>query len=66
MRNSILILLLLLSGLAGFAQQEIEEDPDPKRKPDSPQVAVPWAHIRQADAIYRKRIWRIIDVREII
>ncbi|MCU4163898.1 gliding motility protein GldN [Carboxylicivirga caseinilyticus] len=65
MKRIILILVILVSfGSIDFisAQQVNKElytkDHVPNRKP------IPYAHIREADVLWAKKIWRVIDLRE--
>ena len=65
MKKLFLVPVLLLGMFLGnnTVAQVILDDiyvPDhiPNRKP------IPYAHLREADAMYKKRVWRVIDLRE--
>jgi gliding motility associated protien GldN len=59
----ILIVLVSFTGIENLSAQEVNKelytkDHVPNRKP------IPYAHIREADVLWAKKIWRIIDLRE--
>ncbi len=59
----ILIVLVGFSAVNGVKAQEVNtelytKDHVPNRKP------IPYAHVREADVLWAKKIWRVIDLRE--
>lgn len=66
MKTASVILLLMLSGTFGFAQNNVPNVLDNTYvKENSPsRRVIPYAFLREADVIWSKRIWRMIDLRE--
>ena len=64
MKKLFLVPVLLLSiflgnnTIAQVMDDIYEPDHIPNRKP------IPYAYLREADAMYKKRVWRVIDLRE--
>lgn len=65
------VLFFLLLGCLSLRAQNQPPTQQPYRDGDvvpnpryDENIVIPWPHLREADAIYRRRIWRIIDVRE--
>lgn len=59
----ILIVLVGFSAVNGVKAQEVNtelytKDHVPNRKP------IPYAHVREADVLWAKKIWRVVDLRE--
>lgn len=60
--------LLVSLAFNGYAQQEIKEplvnDGIYERETIKQRIPIPYPHLREADMIWTKRIWRILDLRE--
>lgn len=62
-RNLIIIGLILLGSVSVDAQYKILDKPWVKENTPTRRV-VPYTHVREADVMWHRRVWRIIDLRE--
>ena len=63
MKTMKFLLIAMLLALHQNLKAQGGQDPKGGRS-DTTLHAVPWPHLREADMIYRKRVWRVIDLRE--
>lgn len=63
LRNLIVIGLILLASVSADAQYKILDKPWVKENTPTRRV-VPYTHVREADVMWHRRVWREIDLRE--
>ena len=60
--KSLAVSILILSGSASVAQEVLDgvyiKENTPTRK------VVPYTHVREADVLYTKRVWRMVELAE--
>ncbi|MFB0923850.1 MAG: hypothetical protein QMB65_00990 [Vicingaceae bacterium] len=59
----LIITLILLSSISVEAQYKILDKPWVKENTPTRRV-VPYTHVREADVMWHRRVWRTIDLRE--
>ena len=62
-RSLIIIGLILLGSVSADAQYKILDKPWVKENTPTRRV-VPYTHVREADVMWHRRVWRTIDLRE--
>lgn len=62
-RRLIIISLILVSSASAHAQYKILDKPWVKENTPTRRV-VPYPHVREADIMWHRRVWRVIDLRE--
>ncbi|MGE0562785.1 MAG: gliding motility protein GldN [Flavobacteriales bacterium] len=62
-RKLILILICTVCFTVAFAQNKVLDKPWIKENTPTRRV-VPYTHVREADVMWHRRIWRVIDLRE--
>tara|TARA_B100001109_G_scaffold174388_1_gene142544 strand:+ start:6829 stop:7680 length:852 start_codon:yes stop_codon:yes gene_type:complete len=64
MKRIVLILLTVIVSLSSYAQENKVLDGIFIKETAPTRRVIPYTHIREADVMYYKRVWRIIDLRE--
>ncbi|MEQ8909108.1 MAG: gliding motility protein GldN [Vicingaceae bacterium] len=64
MKRLVLVLLVALVSVSTYAQENKVLDGIFIKETAPTRRVVPYTHIREADVMYYKRVWRIIDLRE--
>jgi gliding motility associated protien GldN len=62
-RKLLVLSLILFCSISIFAQNKVLDKPWIKENTPTRRV-VPYTHVREADVMWHRRIWRVIDVRE--
>jgi len=62
-RKLLVVSLVLLCSLPMFAQNKVLDKPWIKENTPTRRV-IPYTHVREADVMWHRRIWRVIDLRE--
>src|ERR1043165_5680902 len=62
-KKLIFVLMALTFIMSSFAQTVLNPDPVPKED-NSTKSPLAYSYMREADAIWSKKVWRIIDLRE--
>ena len=62
-KKSIILSLILLCSVATFAQNKVLDKPWIKENTPTRRV-IPYTHVREADVMWHRRVWRVIDLRE--
>lgn len=62
-RKLIIISLVLFTSIPMFAQNKVLDKPWIKENTPTRRV-IPYTHVREADVMWHRRIWRVIDLRE--
>lgn len=63
MKNIIVLLVISVSGLSSFAQG-VYDDFIYTRQAVTERKVIDWPYLREADVMWAKRIWRVVDTRE--
>ncbi|MCB9360750.1 MAG: gliding motility protein GldN [Flavobacteriales bacterium] len=63
MRKSLILGLLIFCSFSIFAQNKVLDKPWIKENTPTRRV-IPYTHVREADVMWQRRIWRTIDLRE--
>ncbi|KAB2859156.1 MAG: gliding motility protein GldN [Flavobacteriales bacterium] len=63
LRKLIIVFFVILSSSSLFAQNKVLDKPWIKENTPTRRV-VPYTHVREADVMWHRRIWRTIDMRE--
>ncbi len=63
LRKFLIISIFLFCGASLFAQNKVLDKPWIKENTPTRRV-IPYTHVREADAMWHRRIWRVIDLRE--
>ncbi len=63
LRSLIVLALILLSSTFVDAQYKVLDKPWVKENTPTRRV-VPYTHVREADVMWHRRVWRTIDLRE--
>lgn len=64
MKRIVLVLLTIVVSLSTYAQENKVLDGIFIKETAPTRRVIPYTHIREADVMYYKRVWRIIDLRE--
>lgn len=62
-KKSIIASLIILCSVPMFAQNKVLDKPWIKENTPTRRV-IPYTHVREADVMWHRRIWRVIDLRE--
>jgi gliding motility associated protien GldN len=62
-RKLVLVSLVLFCSISMFAQNKVLDKPWIKENTPTRRV-IPYTHVREADVMWHRRIWRVIDLRE--
>lgn len=62
-RNLLIVSLFILFSITTFGQNKVLDKPWIKENTPTRRV-VPYTHVREADVMWHRRIWRTIDLRE--
>lgn len=63
LRKVLILLLITSSSITAFAQNKVLDKPWIKENTPTRRV-IPYTHVREADVMWHRRIWRTIDLRE--
>src|SRR5690606_22747407 len=63
LRKLIIVFFVILSSSSLFAQNKVLDKPWIKENTPTRRV-IPYTHVREADVMWHRRIWRVIDLRE--
>lgn len=63
LRKSLIVCLIIICSVPVFAQNKVLDKPWIKENTPTRRV-IPYTHVREADVMWQRRVWRTIDLRE--